>query len=130
MSRKIALKKSGSASVHVMVSGRMVIDCSLALLWYQVLPGPPCSCRAVGFQVMLQWYSYWRHHCFCFKYIAEGSDECYWGVDGQDYTGQVNHTIDGQQCQRWDRQYPHQHTRNHAGYFPETSISDAENYCR
>lgn len=29
--------------------------------------------------------------------------------NGEDYRGQVDHTVTGRECQRWDQQYPHQH---------------------
>uniref|UniRef100_A0A4W5PLN8 Macrophage stimulating 1 n=1 Tax=Hucho hucho TaxID=62062 RepID=A0A4W5PLN8_9TELE len=29
--------------------------------------------------------------------------------NGEDYRGQVDHTVSGRECQRWDQQYPQQH---------------------
>ncbi|XP_061176984.1 plasminogen-like [Saccostrea echinata] len=42
---------------------------------------------------------------------------------GIPYRGSINTTISGKQCQRWDRQYPHQHNFY---YWPGTD----ENFCR
>lgn len=37
--------------------------------------------------------------------------------NGEDYRGQVDHTVNGKECQRWDQQQPHQHI-----YQPEKYI--------
>ena len=29
--------------------------------------------------------------------------------NGEEYRGQVDHTVSGRECQRWDQQYPQQH---------------------
>ncbi|XP_053387239.1 fibropellin-3-like [Mercenaria mercenaria] len=46
------------------------------------------------------------------------------------YTGTINLTLTGRQCQRWDSQTPHSHTCTDLQYFPETVLADAQNYCR
>uniref|UniRef100_A0A8C1PVW2 Macrophage stimulating 1 n=1 Tax=Cyprinus carpio TaxID=7962 RepID=A0A8C1PVW2_CYPCA len=47
--------------------------------------------------------------------------------NGEDYRGQVDHTVSGKECQRWDQQYPHQHIYQPEKY-PDKSLDD--NYCR
>ncbi|KAK6473867.1 hepatocyte growth factor-like protein isoform X1 [Huso huso] len=47
--------------------------------------------------------------------------------NGEDYRGQVDHTVTGQECQRWDQQHPHPHPYQPEKY-PEKSLDD--NYCR
>ena len=41
---------------------------------------------------------------------------------GWQHNGTVNMTISGRKCQRWDRQWPHEHRYHH--------LADQENYCR
>ncbi|ELU17674.1 hypothetical protein CAPTEDRAFT_50131, partial [Capitella teleta] len=47
---------------------------------------------------------------------------------GTEYDGLLNTTISGRKCQRWDSQYPHDHTSTATYNFPSNSI--AHNYCR
>lgn len=47
------------------------------------------------------------------------ADECYTQSNGADYTGDVRFTEKGYLCQRWDTQYPHDHT-----YTPENYPDD------
>ncbi|KAL4229347.1 hypothetical protein ACF0H5_012386 [Mactra antiquata] len=57
-------------------------------------------------------------------------DECY--DDDQlsmNYTGSMNLTRSGKECQRWDTQIPHSHNFTDKD-FPEAVLSDVENYCR
>ena len=56
--------------------------------------------------------------------------ECTSTRDGQGYIGKINVTETGKQCQRWDRQYPHQHSYKENYKYPDATISNAENYCR
>jgi len=49
---------------------------------------------------------------------------------GVEYKGQKAVTVNGRECQRWDAQSPHAHTRNNIAKFPETALADAANYCR
>ncbi|XP_045192055.2 uncharacterized protein LOC123548653 [Mercenaria mercenaria] len=48
----------------------------------------------------------------------------------RDYAGNHSLTSTGFTCQRWDSQQPHQHYLNKDDFFPDTSVSDASNYCR
>uniref|UniRef100_A0A671WHQ3 Macrophage stimulating 1 n=1 Tax=Sparus aurata TaxID=8175 RepID=A0A671WHQ3_SPAAU len=41
--------------------------------------------------------------------IPQCKDEVCITCNGEDYRGQVDHTVSGRECQRWDQQYPHQH---------------------
>uniref|UniRef100_A0A8C9ZV66 Macrophage stimulating 1 n=1 Tax=Sander lucioperca TaxID=283035 RepID=A0A8C9ZV66_SANLU len=41
--------------------------------------------------------------------IPQCKDEVCITCNGEDYRGQVDHTVSGKECQRWDQQYPHQH---------------------
>jgi len=53
---------------------------------------------------------------------------CYTGT-GVSYVGVKSKTIEGDTCQRWDRQTPHTHTMK-ASQLPDKSLTEAENYCR
>ncbi|XP_053387173.1 uncharacterized protein LOC128550979 [Mercenaria mercenaria] len=55
--------------------------------------------------------------------------DCYVG-DSWNYAGQKNVTATGNRCQRWDAQFLHPHTFIDVNYFPESDLSEAENYCR
>uniref|UniRef100_A0AAY5F5L0 Macrophage stimulating 1 n=1 Tax=Electrophorus electricus TaxID=8005 RepID=A0AAY5F5L0_ELEEL len=50
--------------------------------------------------------------------IPQCRDEVCITCNGEDYRGQVDHTVNGRECQRWDQQYPHQHI-----YQPEKYIT-------
>uniref|UniRef100_A0A8C7IPP7 Macrophage stimulating 1 n=1 Tax=Oncorhynchus kisutch TaxID=8019 RepID=A0A8C7IPP7_ONCKI len=41
--------------------------------------------------------------------IPHCKDEVCITCNGEDYRGQVDHTVSGRECQRWDQQYPQQH---------------------
>ena len=62
--------------------------------------------------------------------------ECQTAADlGRDYLGYTSSTMNGRECQRWDAQAPHAHTRASATYpLPEMlaggTASDGENFCR
>jgi len=49
---------------------------------------------------------------------------------GGEYSGYEAVTKSGKICQRWDVQTPHKHTRNDITKFPESSLAEANNYCR
>ena len=55
--------------------------------------------------------------------------DCY-AAEPQAYIGQTNVTKTGRICQRWDNQYPHPHEHTDIQYFPDSSLSAAQNYCR
>ncbi|KAI4876740.1 hypothetical protein NFI96_007593 [Prochilodus magdalenae] len=72
--------------------------------------------------------------------IPQCKDEVCITCNGEDYRGQVDHTVNGRECQRWDQQYPHQHIYQPEKYrapvpphtlvtlYPDKSLDD--NYCR
>ncbi|KAL0978718.1 hypothetical protein UPYG_G00174280 [Umbra pygmaea] len=59
--------------------------------------------------------------------IPHCKDEVCITCNGEDYRGQVDHTVNGRECQRWDQQHPHQHIYQPEKY-PDKSLDD--NYCR
>ncbi|XP_035652223.2 hepatocyte growth factor-like protein [Oncorhynchus keta] len=59
--------------------------------------------------------------------IPHCKDEVCITCNGEDYRGQVDHTVSGRECQRWDQQYPQQHIYQPEKY-PDKSLDD--NYCR
>ena len=46
------------------------------------------------------------------------------------YDGNVSVTQQNIECQRWDSQHPHAHKHIDPSLFPDTTLADAENYCR
>ncbi|CAH1777726.1 unnamed protein product [Owenia fusiformis] len=56
--------------------------------------------------------------------------ECKFDAVGMWYSGKLSVTKSGRTCQRWDAQYPHQHTWNNILHFPEDTLAEASNYCR
>ncbi|CAB1353400.1 unnamed protein product, partial [Coregonus sp. 'balchen'] len=59
--------------------------------------------------------------------IPHCKDEVCITCNGEDYRGQVDHTVSGRECQRWDQQYPQQHIYQPEKY-PDKSLDD--DYCR
>ncbi|KAI5109033.1 hepatocyte growth factor-like protein precursor, partial [Silurus meridionalis] len=59
--------------------------------------------------------------------IPQCKDEVCITCNGEDYRGQVDRTVSGKECQRWDQQNPHQHIYQPEKY-PDKSLDD--NYCR
>jgi len=51
-------------------------------------------------------------------------------IIGKEYNGNKATTISRKSCQRWDSQYPHNHSFTDPEYFPDTSLFEANNYCR
>ena len=49
---------------------------------------------------------------------------------GWEYVGSRQVTMSGTSCQRWDSQTPRKHVYKHSTDFPDSSISDAANFCR
>ena len=45
---------------------------------------------------------------YCDVFLTVFAEVCI-TCNGEDYRGQVDHTVSGRECQRWDQQYPHQH---------------------
>ena len=44
-------------------------------------------------------------------YVIHASERINYRIGGKDYRGRQDKTNGGWTCQRWDRQYPHKHTR-------------------
>ena len=65
-----------------------------------------------------------------FLYIFLDTRLCKLTQLGQEYTGSLAHTRTGLECQRWDAQSPHTHTRNDPAKFPDATLQDAHNFCR
>ncbi|XP_026068758.1 hepatocyte growth factor-like protein isoform X1 [Carassius auratus] len=59
--------------------------------------------------------------------IPQCKDEVCITCNGEDYRGQMDHTVSGKECQRWDQQSPHQHIYQPEKH-PDKSLAD--NYCR
>uniref|UniRef100_A0A674PQJ0 Macrophage stimulating 1 n=1 Tax=Takifugu rubripes TaxID=31033 RepID=A0A674PQJ0_TAKRU len=59
--------------------------------------------------------------------IPQCKDEVCITCNGEEYRGQVDHTVSNRECQRWDQQHPHQHIYQPEKY-PDKSLDD--NYCR
>ena len=55
--------------------------------------------------------------------------ECFQLGEASLYTGTKSTTVSGLECQRWDKQTPHEHD-NVKENFPERSLCRAKNYCR
>jgi hypothetical protein len=72
-----------------------------------------CNVEACGFD---------GEDCF------HGHTECYYEPRGTDYRGTVSHTKSGKECQHWNEQYPHQHTRT-ATWYPDAGLG-GHNFCR
>jgi hypothetical protein len=51
-------------------------------------------------------------------------------ADSRDFLGFRNTSVSGWPCQRWDSQSPHEHSMKNNDYFPDATVSDAENFCR
>ncbi|CAH1786996.1 unnamed protein product, partial [Owenia fusiformis] len=56
--------------------------------------------------------------------------ECKLEKLGKQYMGRVSETHDDIQCQRWDAQTPHSHSKKDPSNFPDKTLADANNYCR
>ena len=76
----------------------------------------------------------WNYSCFANLYLRScklplGSS-CVRLMTNTNYNGTATLTVGGHVCQRWDRQYPHQHLYSNPDFFPEMSLHEVENYCR
>ena len=58
--------------------------------------------------------------------------DCRISTKGYRYTGEINQTVGGIPCQRWDTNSPHTNNFENPSHFPGnvTTLSDLENYCR
>ncbi|WAR13180.1 PLMN-like protein [Mya arenaria] len=65
---------------------------------------------------------------FLWKYSTASDDRCF-SVDTWQYSGTWARTKSGIACQRWDSQFPQEHSTDHYN-MPESSLTDAKNYCR
>ncbi|CAH1791206.1 unnamed protein product [Owenia fusiformis] len=66
---------------------------------------------------------------YCGVPLCTGEIWCKPGAFGKLYTGKINITSDGKECQRWDSKSPHNHAQDGTGFL-EISLAAAENYCR
>jgi hypothetical protein len=55
---------------------------------------------------------------------------CLTSATGSEYVGKRGISKSGRPCQRWDRQFPHQHNYTLPYMFPDTTVTEAENFCR
>ena len=56
--------------------------------------------------------------------------DCMASSVGTNYTGNKAMTVTRLPCQRWDSQYPHNHSYWNPEDFPDSSVFEANNYCR
>jgi len=56
--------------------------------------------------------------------------DCRVDEKGKGYTGIKTTTKSGKQCQQWTSQKPHAHGFHDVSVFPDSSITEAHNYCR
>ena len=56
--------------------------------------------------------------------------ECLYTHFGTAYMGSVSRTKSGKACQRWSSQTPHDHDHTSDTEYPDSSVSEAANYCR
>ena len=63
-------------------------------------------------------------------FIVVASVSCKSSVDGAEYTGTRSMTVTGIPCQRWDHQSPHTHAFTEDDHFPDSTVTEAGNYCR
>ena len=61
---------------------------------------------------------------------THSGEECKRTVKGTEYSGHAAKTKSGRICQRWNKQFPHKHTRTNIAKFPDHSLKEAGNYCR
>ncbi|XP_074658043.1 uncharacterized protein LOC141911006 [Tubulanus polymorphus] len=60
-----------------------------------------------------------------------GGEHCVKTKRGIEYRGHEHFTMGRQyECQRWDSQFPHKHNFTHASMFADSTVSEAQNYCR
>ena len=49
---------------------------------------------------------------------------------GTEYVGTDSQTSSGRTCQAWATQTPNSHSNNDAAYFPDSTLTEASNFCR
>ena len=56
--------------------------------------------------------------------------DCSRSPQGREYMGHKAVTVNNRTCQAWTANSPHAHGMHNDNMFPESTVEDAQNYCR